>query len=100
MRWLVIMLIVFAGCVASLPDDSTVSADLATEAARMLVSGQSAPPAPAPGPSDGRCENCDGTGKVKSGDGIMVFDCPECGGTGERAVVHPAVTVPCPECKL
>lgn len=100
MRWLVVLLIVFAGCVASLPDDPTLSADLAVETARMVVAGRAAPPAPTP--DSDRCENCKGTGKVRSGDGIEVFTCPECNGTGKplKSVLHPAAFVPCKECEL
>jgi hypothetical protein len=94
MRWLVVMLIAFAGCVASLPDDPTISADLSVETARMILAGRAAPPAPKP--DSDRCENCKGTGKVRSGDGIEVFTCPECNGTGKatESVLHPSVFVP------
>jgi hypothetical protein len=48
MRWLVVMMIVFGGCVASLPEDPTLSADLSVETARMILAGRAAPPAPTP----------------------------------------------------
>jgi len=35
------------------------------------------PPKPAPA----KCVRCNGTGKVKSGDGLAVFDCPDCKGS-------------------
>jgi hypothetical protein len=94
-RFVIVFSIVMVGCVASLPADPGISADLATEAARMvLVLRQGSPPAPdAPA---GQCENCKGTGKVRSGDGIEVFTCPVCEGTGKAAesVLHAAVFVP------
>ena len=94
-RFVIVFSIVMVGCVASLPADPGISADLATEAARMvLVLRQGLPPAPdAPA---GECENCNGTGKVRSGDGIEVFTCPVCEGTGKatESVLHPTVFVP------
>ena len=91
MRWVVVFFVAMVGCVATLPDDPTITADLAVETARMAVVA-------VPEQDSGRCENCNGTGKI--GDGKIEFDCPECGGTGEKAVVHPAAVVPCKECKL
>ena len=49
-----------------------------------------------PGPVDGRCENCSGTGKV--GDGRVMVDCPVCGGDGvidpgEEPVEHDPMEV-------
>lgn len=95
LRWFIVFSVVTMGCVASLPADHGISADLAVEAARMVtVLRQTQPPAPdAPA---GECENCKGTGKVRSGDGIEVFTCPVCSGTGKAAqsVLHPTVFVP------
>jgi DnaJ-class molecular chaperone len=81
-HWLFVFTVMSIGCVASLPpDDVSVSADLAVEAARMVaVLRQTLPPTPV---SDD-CENCNGTGKKRSGDGIEVFTCPACNGTGKR----------------
>jgi hypothetical protein len=93
-RFVIVFSLGIVGCVASLPADPSISADLATEAARMvLVLRRGLPPAPAPA---GECENCRGTGKVRSGDGIEVFTCPACDGTGKAAqsVLHPTVFVP------
>lgn len=93
-RFVIVFCIGMVGCVATLPADPGISADLATEAARMVVVlRQQQPPAPAP---SGECENCRGTGKVRSGDGIEVFTCPLCDGTGKAlgSVLHPAVFVP------
>lgn len=95
-RWLIVFAIVSIGCVASLPTDSGISADLAVETARMVIASRAAPPAPSP--DAGKCENCNGTGKI--GDGRIVMPCPECNGTGKAAksVLHPAAFVPCKEC--
>jgi hypothetical protein len=93
-RWLLVFAIVSIGCVASLPDDPSISADLAVETARMILAGRAAPPAPTP--DSDKCENCGGSGKVRSGDGIEVFTCPVCDGTGKavESVLHPSVFVP------
>lgn len=98
LRWLVVFVIASIGCVASLPTDPGISADLAVETARMVIASRAAPPAPTP--DAGRCENCNGTGKI--GDGRIVMTCPECNGTGKQAksVLHPAAFVPCKECDL
>lgn len=83
MRYLIVFAVVFVGCVASIPSDPTLSADLAVEAARMVaVLRQGMPPTPVP-PTPGKCENCNGTGKI--GDGRIVMTCPECKGTGKTA---------------
>lgn len=79
MRFLLAFLVVMAGCVATLPGDNGITADLAAETARMVVQmRQEIPPSPA---SD-KCENCDGTGKI--GDGRIVMPCPVCKGTGRK----------------
>ena len=84
MRFLVALLVVFAGCVATLPDDPTLSADIAAETARAVVAARREfAPAPKPTPT-GKCTNCLGTGKI--GDGRIVFDCPACKGTGKACV--------------
>jgi DnaJ-class molecular chaperone len=98
LRWLVVFVIASIGCVASLPTDPGISADLAVETARMVIASRAAPPAPAP--DAGKCSNCNGTGKI--GDGRIVMTCPECNGTGKqtKSVLHPAAFVPCKECEL
>jgi DnaJ-class molecular chaperone len=98
LRWLVVFVIASIGCVASLPTDPGISADLAVETARMVIASRAAPPAPTP--DAGKCSNCNGTGKI--GDGRIVMTCPECNGTGKQAksVLHPAAFVPCKECDL
>ena len=97
-RWLIVFMIATIGCVASLPTDPGISADLAVETARMVIASRAAPPAPTP--DAGKCSNCNGTGKI--GDGRIVMTCPECNGTGKAAksVLHPAAFVPCKECEL
>ncbi len=81
MRYLLCLLIVTVGCVATLPGDDGVTADLAAETARMVVGlRQQIPPAPAP-PADGKCRNCEGRGYV--GDGTVKVKCQPCNGTGK-----------------
>lgn len=82
MRFLIALMIVMAGCVASLPGDNGITADIACETARMVVQmRQQIPPTPSP-PSDGKCRNCDGRGYV--GDGTVKVTCQPCGGTGKE----------------
>lgn len=54
----------------------TLDAELACETARELVRLESQPAPPKPAPA--QCARCQGTGKVKSGDGLAVIPCPEC----------------------
>jgi RecJ-like exonuclease len=80
MRWLIVFAAVFVGCIASIPADPTLSADLAVETARMIsILRQGLPPTPV----SNECSNCNGTGKI--GDGRIVMTCPECRGTGKTA---------------
>ena len=79
-RWTLMFLALATGCVAALPTDQTITADLACEAARMVATlRQGMPPTPVP-PQPGKCQNCNGTGKI--GDGRIVISCSECGGDG------------------
>ena len=82
MRFLILSLIALAGCVATLPDDPTISADLACEVARAVVQLRAAPdatPDDKPKPGD-KCPNCDGRGYV--GDGTVKVKCQPCEGPG------------------
>jgi DnaJ-class molecular chaperone len=78
-RFLLCLLVAVIGCVATLPDDHGVSADMACETARMVVQLRQEI---APTPASDKCENCDGTGKI--GDGRIVLPCPVCKGTGKK----------------
>ena len=76
------MLVAVAGCVLTLPDDPTISADLACEMARAVVQLRVAPdaaPDDKPKPGD-KCPNCEGRGYV--GDGRVQVKCQPCDGTG------------------
>ena len=94
MRFILAFLVVMAGCVATLPSDNGLTADLAAETARMVVQMRAQiAPTPAP-PSDGKCRNCDGRGYV--GDGRVKVTCQPCGGTGREPK---SVVVKCPDGK-
>lgn len=83
MRWAICLSLAFAGCVATVPSDHTITADIACEAARaLIVLRQEIPPTP-PQPSDGKCKVCNGTGKMPT-DGRIVIQCNACGGTGRE----------------
>jgi DnaJ-class molecular chaperone len=78
-RFLLAFSVVLVGCVATLPGDNGVTADLACETARMVVQLRHEI---APSPASDKCDNCDGTGKI--GDGRIVMPCPICKGTGKK----------------
>ena len=83
MRFGILLLVAFAGCIATLPSDPTISADLAVELARGVVQLRAKPdatPDGKPKPGD-KCEPCNGTGKLPT-DGRVVVQCGACGGTG------------------
>jgi hypothetical protein len=84
MRWLLPFAVVIVGCVATIPSDPTISADLACETARAIVQLRAAPDATPeddkPKPGD-KCQPCNGTGKLPT-DGRVVVQCGACGGTG------------------
>jgi hypothetical protein len=83
-RFLIVLLIALVGCVATLPDDATISADLACELSRGLVQLRAAPdatPDDKPKPGD-KCQPCNGTGKLPT-DGRVVVQCGACDGTGK-----------------
>ena len=78
MRFLLCLLIAVIGCVATLPDDHGVSADMACETARMVVQLRQEI---APTPASDKCENCV-YGFI--GDGKIKITCPVCKGTGKK----------------
>lgn len=79
MKYLLPLIVLLSGCVATLPDDPTLTADLACETARMVVQVRQEV---SPSPASDKCDNCDGTGKI--GDGRIVLTCPVCKGTGKK----------------
>jgi len=76
-----VMLLGVPSCGVVQPDHPDIVADLACETARMA---EKLKQEMAPAPASDKCENCDGKGKVRSGDGISVFTCPICKGTGKK----------------
>jgi hypothetical protein len=90
-RFLLCLVIVCVGCVATLPDDPSLSADIAAETARMVVHMRHEI-TPTPAPKSDQCDNCEGRGFVGDGNGIKVT-CQPCGGTGKR------VASVCKDCK-
>jgi hypothetical protein len=81
-RFLVVFTVLMVGCVATLPSDPTISADLAVELARGVVQLRAKPdatPDGQPKPGD-KCDNCEGRGYV--GDGTVKVKCQPCKGTG------------------
>ncbi len=82
MRFLVVFTVLMVGCVATLPSDPTISADLAVELGRGVVQLRAKPdatPDGKPKPGD-KCPNCEGRGYV--GDGTVKVTCQPCDGTG------------------
>lgn len=82
MRFLILLLVALAGCVATLPSDPNITADLACELARGVVQLRAQPdatPDDKPNPGD-KCPNCEGRGYV--GDGRVQVKCQPCDGTG------------------
>jgi hypothetical protein len=77
-RFLLAFAVVLVGCVATLPGDNGVTADLACETARMVVQLRNEI---APSPASDKCDNCvDGF----IGDGKIKIVCPICKGTGKK----------------
>jgi hypothetical protein len=77
-RFLLAFAVVLVGCVATLPGDNGVTADLACETARMVVQLRHEI---APSPASDKCDNCvDGF----IGDGRIKIVCPICKGTGRK----------------
>jgi hypothetical protein len=77
-RFLLAFAVVLVGCVATLPGDNGVTADLACETARMVVQLRNEI---APSPASDKCDNC-----VEGfiGDGKIKIVCPICKGTGKK----------------
>lgn len=93
MMRLALFCLLFVGC--SIP---VASPDFQPLAAAVLAV-QNDFPAPGPSPS-GRCENCNGTGKV--GDGTVFVKCAVCDGKGtlsEPAEAQPTPDCACADCK-
>lgn len=91
-RWLVVFAVMIAGCVATMPDDDAMTADLACETARQAVQLRHIIK-PTPKPESDACDNCGGTGKL--GDGRITVKCPACNGTGKRPKSMPAKPAAC-----
>jgi hypothetical protein len=89
--------VVLVGIVASyltLPESA--SHDYSTLIAAEIGIATSVPAAPTPTPQpspSGKCENCNGTGKV--GDGRVSVTCAACNGTGRATTAAPC---PCEVC--
>jgi hypothetical protein len=79
-RWLCVLMLAMIGCVASIPGDPTLTADLAVETAIALVAVPDIAPDDEPKPGD-TCPNCEGRGYV--GDGNVRVPCQPCGGGGK-----------------
>ena len=97
MRLAFAMLVAFAGCIATLPSDPSIMADLACEGARaVLLSRHATPddPKPTPRPGD-KCQTCNGTGRMPT-DGRIIIECSACGGTGKVKASAAATTI-CPD---
>lgn len=83
MRWIICMTVVMVGCVASLPSgDTSISADLAVETARMVVLSRREI-RPLPQPESDQCERCGGRGYIGDTASIRI-KCEACGGTGKN----------------
>jgi hypothetical protein len=78
-RWLCVLMLATIGCVASIPGDPTLTADLAVETAVALVAVPDIAPDDEPKPGD-VCGNCEGRGYV--GDGTVRTRCQPCDGGG------------------
>ena len=78
-RWLCVLMLATIGCVASIPGDPTLTADLAVETAIALVAVPDIAPDDEPKPGD-TCPNCEGRGYI--GDGKVRTPCQPCDGGG------------------
>jgi hypothetical protein len=86
-------MLIMAGCEPISPVDRE---QYSTHAAVTLgqVSIDSASPTPSPRPSDGKCKNCKGVGKV--GDGRTMLTCEVCKGTGKDTTATEESSLPSP----
>lgn len=83
MRWIICMTVAMVGCVASLPPgDTSISADLAVETARMVILSRR-DIRPAPQPVSDQCERCGGRGYIGDQASIRI-KCETCKGTGKK----------------
>jgi hypothetical protein len=78
-RWVIVFSVAFAGCVASMPADNGIDADLAAEGARLLMQLRQTRN---PIPQGDKCESCGGLGRL--GDSRVFVKCQACDGTGKR----------------
>ena len=67
------------GCAPQKPKPGQYTGFISTVGGLVEASGKPGP-APTPTPAPGKCENCNGTGKL--GDGTITVPCPVCGGDG------------------
>ena len=79
MRFLLCLTVVLFGCVATIPSDDALTADIACETARMVTQLRHEI---APTPASDVCDNCGGSGTL--GDGRIAVKCPTCDGTGKK----------------
>lgn len=79
-----ILVLATAGCDAVIrPDTTTNGLALSSWAVAAALPSNDKP---APSPSDDKCQNCNGTGKV--GDGRIAVTCRVCNGTGKKKVAE------------
>lgn len=79
-----------AGCDAIIrPDTTTNGLALSSWA---IAAATPVDEKPKPAPDDGKCENCNGTGKV--GDGRVSVTCRACNGTGKKKVAEISTAQP------
>lgn len=85
--------VIYAGCNGprlDVPAPGTYS-PLVAVSLGVAASETNPAPSPTPNPTPGKCENCNGTGKL--GDGTVSVPCPVCGGDG-RTDQHETNIVP------